>query len=437
MTGERRKMRATGLRGFVTGALRLVRFLEDTGRIPHPGELDRCLNLLDDFIARCAADGYARDTLTSYRGACRHVLVWLHRSRIPVASANPRVLDRFIEHDCVCPGPFESLRARISGSRYVFPFEAFLRFLTDRGELPDPVPPRGAEPWEAGFRDWLRQHRGLGEKTIHRYVRTVHTFLAGLGKDPERYDAERIRQVLLTRFEKASWTHARSLATAMRMYLRFLAAGGACPPRLVDAVPTAPAWQLARLPRYLPAEAIDRVIACCDAAKPVGLRDRAILLLLARLALRAGDIVQLRLGDIDWRNALIRVCGKSRRQVTLPLPQEVGDALLAYVERARPRVPHEAVFLRSKAPFRPFASSNAITDLVIYALKRAGMEHVRPQGAYLFRHSAATHLVRSGVPLEVVGALLRHRSTDTTTIYAKVSRPMLLEVAQPWIGDRP
>ena len=163
----------------------------------------------------------------------------------------PRVLDRFIEHDCVCPGPFESLRARISGSRYVFPFEAFLRFLTDRGELPDPVPPRGAEPWEAGFRDWLRQHRGLGEKTIHRYVRTVHTFLAGLGKDPERYDAERIRQVLLTRFEKASWTHARSLATAMRMYLRFLAAGGACPPRLVDAVPTAPAWQLARLPRYL------------------------------------------------------------------------------------------------------------------------------------------------------------------------------------------
>lgn len=186
-----------------------------------------------------------------------------------------------------------------------------------------------------------------------------------------------------------------------------------------------------------PAEAIDRVIACCDVAKPVGVRDRAILLLLARLALRAGDIVQLRLADIDWRNALIKVCGKSRRQVALPLPQEVGDAILAYLEHARPRVPQQAVFLRSRAPYRPFASSNAVTDLVVHALKRAGLNEARPQGAYLFRHSAATRLVRSGVPLEAVGALLRHRSTDTTAIYAKVGRPMLLEVAQPWIGDRP
>ena len=272
MAGERRKMRATGLRGFMTGALRLVRFLEGTGHIPHPGELDRYMNLLDDFIARCAADGYARDTLTSYRSACRHVLVWLHRSRTPIEAVNTRVFDRFLQHDCVCPGPFESLRTRISGSRYVYPFEAFLRFLADRGELPDPVPPRRAEPWEAGFRYWLRQHRGLGEKTIHRYVRIVHTFLAGLGKDPEHYDAERIRNVLLSRFKQASWTHARSLATAMRMYLRFLAASGACPPQLVDAVPSAPVWQLARLPRYLPAEAIERVISSCDVTKPVGLR---------------------------------------------------------------------------------------------------------------------------------------------------------------------
>ena len=437
MVGERRKMRATALRGFMTGALRLVRFLEDDGRIPHPGELDKGLSLLDDFIARCATDGYARDTLTSYRSACRHILVWLHRSRIPITAVDSGVLSRFLEHDCVCPGPFERPRKRIAGSRYVYPFEAFLRFLADRGVLPDPITPHGPEPGEQGFRDWLRRHRGLGDKTIHRYVRTVRSFVEELGPDPGRYDPERIRNVLLVRFQGTSWAQAKLLTTSMRMYLRFLASSGACPSRFVDAVPSAPAWRLDRLPRFLPAEAIDRVIACCDVTKPVGVRNRAILLLLARLALRAGDIVQLRLADIDWRNALIKVCGKSRRQIALPLPQEVGDAILAYLEHARPRVPQEAVFLRARAPYRPFASSNAVTDLVIYALKRAGLNQVRPQGAYLFRHSAATHLVRSGVPLEAIGALLRHRSTDTTTIYAKVNRPMLLEVAQPWIGDRP
>ena len=437
MAGERRKMRSTGLRGFMTGALRLVRFLEDDGRIPHPGELDEGLRLLDDFIARCATDGYARDTLTGYRSACRHVLVWLHRSRIPITAVDTAVLSRFLEHDCVCPGPFERPRKRIAGSRYVYPFEAFLGFLADRGVLPNPVALRGAEPGEQAFRDWLRRHRGLGDRTIHRHVRTVRSFVEELGRDPARYDPERIRDVLLARFQGTSWAHAKSLATSMRTYLGFLASSGACPSRLVDAVPSAPAWRLDRLPRFLPAEAIDRVIACCDVAKPVGVRDRAVLLLLARLALRAGDIVQLGLADIDWRNALIKVCGKSRRQTALPLPQEVGDAILAYLEHARPRVPQEAVFLRSRAPHRPFASSNAVTDLVVHALKRAGLNEARPQGAYLFRHSAATRLVRSGVPLEAVGALLRHRSTDTTAIYAKVSRPMLLEVAQPWIGDRP
>ena len=437
MVGERRKMRATSLRGFMTGALRLVRFLEDDGRVAHPGELDDNLSLLEDFIAQCATDGYARDTLTGYRSACRHVVMWLHRSRIPIAAVDTGVLNRFLEHDCVCPGPFERLRKRISGSRYVYPFEGFLRFLAERGVLPNPVPPQAAQPGVEGFDEWLRRHRGIGEKSIHRHLRAARSFVEELGHDPERYDAARIRSVLLARFQGASWAHARSLATSMRMYLRFLAAGSVCAPQLVEAVPTAPAWRLASLPRYLPAEAIDQVIACCEVHKPVGLRDRAILLLLARLALRAGDIVGLQLADIDWRNARVRVCGKSRRQIALPLPQDVGDAILAYLERARPRVAQEAVFLRSRAPYRPFASSNAVTDLVIYALKRAGMEHVRPQGGYLFRHSAATHLVRSGVPLDVVGALLRHRSTDTTAIYAKVSRPMLLEVAQPWIGDRP
>ncbi len=167
-----------------------------------------------------------------------------------------------------------------------------------------------------------------------------------------------------------------------------------------------------------------------------GLRDRAILLLLARLALRAGDIVALRLSDIDWSNALVRVCGKSKQQSCLPLPQDVGDAILDYIEQTRPRVCEDHVFLTAGAPYRPFACGRSVTTIVKRALKRAGLGQVRPQGAYLFRHSAATNLLRAGQSLEAIGTLLRHQSMDTTMIYAKTDTIMLLEIAQPWIGGQ-
>ena len=206
-------------------------------------------------------------------------------------------------------------------------------------------------------------------------------------------------------------------------------------PFLVDAVPAATTWRLASLPRHIAPEQVERVIAACDVNSPLGLRDKAILLLLARLALRAGDIVALRLEDIDWRGALVRVCGKSKRGECLPLPQDAGDGILDYVERARPRVAESRVFLRTLAPHRPLACSQSVTGIVVRALKRAGLEEARPRGAHLFRHSAATNMLRSGHSLETIGALLRHRSMETTAIYAKTDAPMLAEIAQPWIGD--
>ena len=438
MERERRKMLAGRSRQFVSGALRLVRYFEYTRRVQHPGELDEGLRLLEEFLAECAAHGYAPDSLTGYRSACRHVLVWLHQSRIPMRRMDAEVLACFVKHDCVCPGPFESLRKRLGGGRrYIYPVELFSRFLTTRGVLPGAVSTtREAVDGELeAFGEWLRRHRGTREATIVNYCRQVSGMRAELGVDPGRYDAALVRDVLLRRFATASRSHARGLATSMRMYLRFLAARGECSPTLLGAVPTGPGWRLCELPRYVPPDDIERVIASCNVTTPVGLRDRAILLLLARLALRAGDVVHLRLNDLDWDNARVRVCGKSRREVALPLPQDAGDAVLDYIEHARPRIDEDRVFLTVRAPYRPFTSSNAITDIVIQALKRAGMNDVKPQGAYLFRHSAATNLLRAGASLDVIGALLRHRSPDTTVIYAKTDRPMLLEVAQPWIGD--
>ena len=133
MERERRKMLARRSRQFISGALRLVRFFEHTRRVQHPGELDEGLRLLEEFLAECAADGYAPDSLMGYRSACRHVLVWLHQSRIPMRRMDAKVLARFVEHDCVCPGPFESLRKRLSGARYIYPVELFSRFLAARG----------------------------------------------------------------------------------------------------------------------------------------------------------------------------------------------------------------------------------------------------------------------------------------------------------------
>ena len=194
-----------------------------------------------------------------------------------------------------------------------------------------------------------------------------------------------------------------------------------------------PQWRLSALPRYIAADDVERTIAACGDDR-TGVRDRAILLLLSRLALRAGDIVALRLSDIDWDRAEIRVSGKSRRKTALPLPQDVGDALHAYIATARPRVDEEKVFLCANAPCRALTDSSTVSAVGERALDRAGVKTVAGRGAHAFRHSQATALLRSGATLDVIQSLLRHASPNTTVIYAKTDAVMLQEVAQPWIG---
>jgi integrase len=200
-------------------------------------------------------------------------------------------------------------------------------------------------------------------------------------------------------------------------------------------VPAIPQWRLSALPRYLPADDVERLITSCDLTKPHGIRDKAILLLLARLGLRAGDIRGMRLGDVEWNEGALRVRGKGRREVRLPLPQDAGDALLDYLERARPRVDDDRMFLRSSAPYRAFAGPCAVSDVVRLALKRTGIASPPSRGTNLLRHSAATGMLRAGATLDAIGAVLRHRSTDTTAHYAKVDIAMLRQIAQTWPGD--
>lgn len=425
-------------REFVSGAVRLVRFLEESGRIPHPGELDEGFRLLEEFLSRYRAEGYASKTLRSYRSACRHFLVWLHGSRLAMKEIDAGTVEEFVGHECLCLRfvGFHRRRPDVPQKRREARVEQFVKFLAGRGAAPRAALAAGNDP-EAGFGEfsaWLKHHRGISERTIREHVRKTSSLVAELGDDPGRYDARLIRNVLLRHFAKLSLGEGKRLAVAMRMYLRFLASKGDCRPNLLGAVPKAPGWRLSTLPRYLPLDEVERVIDSCDPGTRKGMRDRAVLLLLARLALRAGDVSGLRLSDIDWRNARLIVSGKSKRAVRLPLPQDAGDALLDYIEHARPRVDEEKVFLRVLPPYRPLSCSGNISQIVSVALRRAGVESPGGRGAHLLRHSAATGLLRAGASLESIGALLRHRSPDATTIYAKVDVSMLREVAQPWIG---
>jgi site-specific recombinase XerD len=278
----------------------------------------------------------------------------------------------------------------------------------------------------------MRRHRGVTERTIDGYEVLIAKMLPSLGSDPALYDATRVREVLLGEVRQRSSSYAKSFVSALRAFLRFLAAEGRCRPHLHRAVPAVREWKLSALPRCLEPEEVERVIASCDLQKPEGVRDRAVLLLLARLGLRAGDIVAMRLGDLDWRSGTLRVRGKGHKEVRLPLPQDAGDALAEYLATARPSTDHERVFLCANAPVRPFAASSVVSTIVRFALERAGITDPPSRGAHLLRHSAATAMLRSGASLDAIATVLRHRSTDMTAHYAKVDLALLQLVAQPW-----
>jgi integrase len=219
----------------------------------------------------------------------------------------------------------------------------------------------------------------------------------------------------------------------MRAFLRYLSFRGLCRIDLDQMVPALAYWRLATLPQCLTAEEVRRLIAACDGSSTDCLRDRAIVLLLVRLGLRAGDVAQLRLQDIEWQSATLRVLGKGRYEVRLPLPQDAGDALLRYLE-CRPEAScSDRVFLRNIAPFRPFVTTHCVSGVVKRALRRAGIV-AAAKGAHLLRHTAATEMLRQGVSLDQIGLVLRHRSIGMTAYYAKVDVTLLKQVAQPWPG---
>lgn len=400
-------------------------------RCMDPGALSA---LVEAFTDDLTALGHTRLTVSFYAESARHFAAWLGQTGLAPVDIDGGTIGEFARHDCCCGG---SRRSERLSRKYVNRACRFVRFLAERGIGKPVAAPQAAASNNvhvAEFQEWLKVHRGISERTIGRHGRMVLRLLPALGTDPGTYDARLVRHVILEEAGRCSRAYVKTMTMALRGYLRFLAARGLCRPGLDHAIPTIPQWRLSALPRYITSAEVERVIASCDVARPQGVRDRAILLLLARLGLRAGDILDMRFDDIDWREGTLSVRGKARREIRLPLPQDAGDALLDYLRDARPQVACDRVFLRSVAPHRALSRSSTVSSVVRHALEKAGINDAPSQGAHLLRHSAATSMLRSGATLDTIGTILRHRSLDTTAHYAKVDIVMLQQVAQPWPG---
>lgn len=283
------------------------------------------------------------------------------------------------------------------------------------------------------FECWMQTHRGVKPSTLKTYRRHAIELLSTLSQQSEPLTAARLHAFILAYSKHHGCAIAKTRVQACRMFLRFLIATERCQPDLDAAIPNIAQWRLATLPKYLAPADVERILAGCNGARPIDLRDRAILLLLARLGLRASEVADLKLGDIDWSHGTFAVIGKSRREARLPLPQDVGDAILSYLRHARPHVHCDHVFISAVAPWTPI-TRDTIKHAVSHAIRRAGVE-APSFGPHILRHSAATGLLRQGASLQVIGEVLRHRSIDTTALYAKVDVGLLHQVATPWPGE--
>ena len=289
------------------------------------------------------------------------------------------------------------------------------------------------------YGEWLDRQRGLAPVTIDNYCWNVEQFLAALPQPTQvsvsLLDAGTVTAFMVEYCRDRNTNSVKSMARSVRSFLRFAHATGRTSVGLWGAVPVSAGWHLASLPRSVPAADLERLLAVAGrwGFTATDRRDYAILLLLARLGLRRGEVAGLRLDDIDWRAGELTVIGKGDRVERLPLPAGPGEAIAAWLVDGRPECQTRSVFTTLRPPGRPL-SSGAIGHIVGSACQAAGLDRI---GAHRLRHTLATAMLRAGAPLSEVGQVLRHRSARSTAIYAKVDEVALRPLAKPWPGSAP
>ena len=396
----------------------------DVSRVRVSGPL---MSYAHGFAGELSRQGYAPKTVVSQLHLMAHVSRWLAAEGLGAAGLTPDTVERFLA------------ARRAAGycgyrsSKAVVPLLGYLRGLGVVAPASPVVAVGHVEVLLERYRRYLTFERGLAYGTVVLYVELVGPFLAGRvgvgGLDLEDLTAGDVSAFVVGAYRDGRGS-AR-MVTALRSLLGFLHVEGLISHRLTGAVPSVAYWRLAGLPRPLEAGQARLLLATCDRRTTMGRRDFAILTLLARLGLRRGEVAALPLEDIDWLAGEILVRGKSNRRERLPLPVDVGEAVAAYLHRGRPSgAEGRCVFVRVRAPHRALSPA-AITNVVIAAGLRAGLGSI---GAHRLRHTAATEMLRAGASLPQVGQVLRHRTLESTAIYAKVDRDALRSLARPWIG---
>ena len=384
---------------------------------------------LDTFVELLASQGYPRETVRQHCCRIRDLGQWLERSGLDIVDLDDAVVNKYLERGQ------RSGRFRNRGDTCV---RLFIDHLRDLGVLTASVSEKETSTLDqvmARYSEYLKQERGLVQDTVDNYVPFARRFLAErFGDEPLSFNELRVCDVssFVLRWVRSKRPgRAKLMVTALRSFFRFLLVQGEVEADLAAAVPSVADWRHATVPKHLLRDQVEYLLTVYDRNTAIGRRNFAILLLLARLGLRAGEVVALDLDDIDWRAGEVMVRGKGLMHDRLPLLHDVGEALAAYLKHDRPMCETRRLFIRLRAPRRGFLSSAAIDTIVNRALLKAGIE-APMRGAHLLRHSLACGMLREGATMTEIGQVLRHRSSQTTEIYAKVDFVALRSLAKAW-----
>ncbi|HLZ24914.1 MAG TPA: site-specific integrase [Ktedonobacterales bacterium] len=378
------------------------------------------------FATELSRIGYTENATADQVRLLAHLSRWLAGHRLAAADLTHETCDAFL-----AARRAEGYTLWLSRQALV----PMLDYLRDIGVVP-PVPAASRSPREAllaHYHEYLISERGLKHSTASGYINFVTPFLRQRETPEGRLRLDDLRARDITSFVVATvpgrpMGSAKLTVCALRSLLGFLHINGMLSQSLVAAVPSVAGSRLAGLPKALERGQVQQLLATCDRSTAVGGRDYAVLTMLTRLGLRAGEVAAMELDDIDWRSGEIIVRGKGDRRERLPLPVDVGRALSAYLRRARPVSECRSLFMRVRAPHRGLTSAG-VGAIVSWAARKAGLP---PTRSHRLRHTAATQMLRSGASLAEVGQVLRHRSALSTAIYAKVDRLALRQIARPW-----
>jgi integrase/recombinase XerD len=383
------------------------------------------------FAEQLRLQGYSKRSVGGARRLVADFSEWLKQKNIAKDDISPEHTERYLRYRALHRRPRKTDVATM---------RRLLNLLREEGVIKQRPARTETTPIERLLDEYalyLRQERALAPKTLVLYLPIIRCFLMQrFGKGRPQLSVLRAADVV--RFVQHQVAHlspatARMVTTALRSFFNFARYRGDITLDLAAAVPTVANWSMASIPRAIAPDHVQAVLANCNRASAVGCRDYAILLLLARLGLRAGEIALLELDDIAWQAPSLNVRGKGGHVSRLPLPLEVGEAIAAYLKMGRPVSTSRRVFLRAKAPIRGFTSQTAVLSVVRQAIARAGIDPPR-KGAHQFRHALACEMLRQGASLPEIGQILGHRSPQTTAIYAKVDLASLHTLALPWPG---